>query len=81
MSTKNNKSIVVIGGNGLIGKIIVDFLLDQNFNVGVVDFGAKYINDHKNLIYYKADINNPNQIKKAAKSLKIAYGNLDCIIN
>ena len=42
MSTKNNKSIVVIGGNGLIEKIIVDFLLDQNFNVDV-DFGANIL--------------------------------------
>ena len=81
MSFKKKQNIVVIGGNGLIGKTIVDFLLNERFNVGVVDFGEKDVDDNRKLSYYKADINNPSQLKEVTKSLKLAYDNLDCIIN
>lgn len=44
MDKYNMKKILVIGGNGFIGKNIVDYLQKETYQVGVYDLTSSYVN-------------------------------------
>ena len=68
LSLKNNfMNILVTGGAGYVGSVLTSALLNQGFNVKVLDlmiYGEDVIKPHKNLVMIKGDIRNIDLLKK-----------------
>ena len=81
MSSRKNNNILVIGGRGLVGRIIVEYFTTEKYNVCVIDNVNDYKTDDRVLEYFKADINNSKQLHEVAKALESNFDNLHCVIN
>ena len=58
----NNKSIVIVGGNGNIGRAFLNSLKDFDCKVVVVDnFNC---DQNKLVTFFKCDVSNGKQVKK-----------------
>ncbi len=81
---KNSKSIVIVGGAGLLGKSFVRFCKDLKYKVAIID----YCNDshiEKESIFcdyfIKTDINNSKSLKKSIESIEKEFNKIDCVVN
>ena len=65
---KNNfMNILITGGAGYVGSVLTSALLNQGFNIKVLDlmiYGEDVIKPHKNLVMIKGDIRNIDLLKK-----------------
>jgi nucleoside-diphosphate-sugar epimerase len=79
----SNKSIFITGGAGYVGSKLVPFLLNNNYNVTVLDlmiYGENILNEHKNLKIIKGDIRNENLLRSCIPGHD-AVIHLACISN
>ena len=78
------KKVIVTGGTGFIGSNLVKYLLKKKFFVINIDklsysanpYNVKDLNNNKNYIFFKADLNNKRKIIKILKKY-----NPTCIFN
>ena len=81
-----NKNILIIGGGGYIGCELVNYLLNKNYKVSVLDiffYGEevfKKIKSNRNLKIIKGDIRNRNIVKKSFLDITDVI-HLACISN
>jgi len=79
-----NKTIIIIGGLGLLGKEIVKHFSLKNFNIVVIDNRtlSKQIPEYfKKVSFYNSDITKINLIKKTFEKIKKKFKRIDVIIN
>ena len=70
-------NILITGGAGYVGSVLTSALLNQGFNIKVLDlmiYGEDVIKPHKNLVMIKGDIRNKTEINSW-----IEKNNLDII--
>mgnify|MGYP002017039842 CR=1 FL=1 len=81
LSENQERKIVVIGGNGLIGSSVVNNL-NNIYTVFNVDIKNKHVYKLKNNIHnYFGDALNIESIKKVFKDIEKNYGQIDTVIN
>jgi len=72
-----NSKILIVGGGGYVGSMLVPYLIEKGYQVGVIDlfiYGENTIDDHKNYKKIKGDI-------RDYKFLKDHIDNYDVIIH
>ncbi|MDA9162028.1 SDR family oxidoreductase [Candidatus Pelagibacter ubique] len=68
---KNKRKVLVVGGAGYVGSVLINKLLDSNFDVTVLDlfiYGEEVLKNHPNLKKVKGDIRDKNLLKKIIPS-------------
>ena len=76
------KTIIVIGGKGLLGKAVVKNLITNGDYVIVFDMKkSNDINKDDQSFYVDVDINNPESLNKAIKIVHEKNDVIDCVIN
>ncbi len=76
-------NILITGGAGYVGSVLTSALLNQGFNIKVLDlmiYGEDVIKPHKNLVMIKGDIRNIDLLKKNLDNIDIVI-HLACISN
>ena len=73
------KCVLIIGGNCDIGKLLVDYFLDEKYNVVVGYHNNKENRD--DVKYIKCDVLYEDDIENIIRFTKERYGNIDMIIN
>ena len=73
------KSVLIIGGNCDIGKLLVDYFLSKKYNVVVGYHNNK--EEREEVKYIKCDILCEDDIENIVNTTKEIYGNIDMIIN
>ena len=71
------KNVCVIGGAGYVGSKLVPKLLDEGYNVSVLDlmiYGTDVLLSHPNLTVIEGDIRNQDLLKMTLK-------NVDCVVH
>ena len=74
---KNNKVVIIVGANGLIGRNICTSLIKNNFKVIGVDYSfpankSKILNFKKQKqINYRLDVSKPNEVEEFLKLINI----------
>jgi NAD(P)-dependent dehydrogenase (short-subunit alcohol dehydrogenase family) len=74
-----DKIIIVTGGNGLIGKAIIDYLIYNGAFVINVDVSKK--SEVQSSVYFKCDITNPKEVAKMVSSVFDKYKKIDGLVN
>jgi NAD(P)-dependent dehydrogenase (short-subunit alcohol dehydrogenase family) len=72
--TLKKKTIILVGGNGLIGKEVLKGLLDFGAKVIVVEKEFNKIKNLKNIFFETLDISNLNILEKGIKRIVKKYG-------
>ena len=80
MSTRK-KVVLITGAKGGIGQAVVDLFLNKGWQVIGVDCRQKDVKQKKGFLYIKADISNPDQIRKIYAKTKQFSLMLDAVIN
>jgi len=80
MSTRK-KVVLITGAEGGIGQAVVDLFLNKGWQVIGVDRRQEDVKQKKGFLYIKADISNPDQIKKIYDETKRFSPMLDAVIN
>ena len=84
----NSKVIVIIGGSGKIGKILIDYLLENNVKVVVI--GRKSIDSlnekfrrriGNEMSYFTADISNLQALESTITFIEKEYGKIFGVLN
>ena len=68
-----NKSILVIGGTGFIGRNLIKFLLKKKFNISSISLKKKKIKKQKNLKNFFFDVSNKKKCSLFFKNRKFDY--------
>ena len=77
-----NKTVILIGSEGLIGKNFKNFLIKKNFNILCLDIKNKPIHKVSNkIIYLKKNVNNPKALLEAIKYSDKKFGGIDYVID
>lgn len=69
--------VLVTGGAGYIGSVLVRLLLENNYNVRVIDklmYGGNSLLDlfnHNSFEFYKGDIRNPHDVENVLKGIDV----------
>jgi NAD(P)-dependent dehydrogenase (short-subunit alcohol dehydrogenase family) len=79
--TLKKKTIILVGGNGLIGKEVLKGLLDFGAKVIVVEKEFNKIKNLKNIFFETLDISNLNILEKGIKRIVKKYGIPHGLIN
>lgn len=74
------KNIVVLGGNGLIGKKIVQKLSLKNYNIIILDKNFKK-RSYENTFFYYCDVCNESLLLKKIKELFLKFKKIHAVIN
>ena len=77
------KRVFITGGAGYVGAVMVPHLLEQGFEVTVLDlmiYGEHVLQKHHNLISIKGDIRDQNLLKKLIPGNDVVI-HLACISN
>ena len=75
-----NKTIIVAGGSGQIGRNTIDILLKNGARVINLDFFKKKFN-HKNYLFYKINITNEDEVINFKKFFIKKYKRINILIN
>ncbi len=84
-----NKTVVITGGAGIIGRTLVDALLTAGARVAVLDlrepspeiFSAAQGETAKRLLLIAADVLNKDSLITAAEKVRREFGHIDILIN
>tara|TARA_A100001011_G_scaffold396755_1_gene495496 strand:- start:114 stop:854 length:741 start_codon:yes stop_codon:yes gene_type:complete len=77
-----NKTVILIGSEGLIGKNFKNFLLNKNFNILCLDIKKKPNHKISNkIIYLKKNVNNPKALLEAIKLSDKKFAGIDYVID
>ena len=76
-----NKNILVVGGNGFLGKEVCEAFHSYSANVIIIDKHISKTQKKKNIDFFKTDISKKNSIDKSFKKIKKNYNNIYSIIN
>ena len=76
-----NKNILVVGGNGFLGKEVCEAFHSYSANVIIIDKHISKTQKKKNIDFFKTDISKKNSIDKSFKKIKKNYNNINSIIN
>ena len=71
------KNLVIIGGSGLIGANLADYLSKKNFNIIIIDLKKR----HEKFDFYKSDLTNTNKFTKTIDLIFKKYSKIDAVIN
>ena len=77
------KSIVIVGGAGLIGRTFVQACINENISVIVMDIVNEKIWQQLNIgcdLYIQTDINNSTSLTGAIKRVSAQF-KVDCVVN
>jgi NAD(P)-dependent dehydrogenase (short-subunit alcohol dehydrogenase family) len=74
-----NKNIIITGGNGLIGKSIIEYLMACQANVINIDIAENTL--VKCTDYIKCDLTNSTQVDEAINYIFKKYINIDGLVN
>tara|TARA_B100000579_G_scaffold191554_1_gene156499 strand:- start:2714 stop:3418 length:705 start_codon:yes stop_codon:yes gene_type:complete len=74
-----NKNILIIGGSGLVGASISNFLIKNKFNVYIIDRKKNKKFEKNNFL--KININEKSDYKKIVKYSLKKFKNIDIVIN
>lgn len=74
------KCVLIIGGNCDIGRAMVNYFLDHDYNVSVGYHNNDYKYDNR-VDYVYVDVTDYDSIENIIVSTKNKYGNIDMIIN
>lgn len=74
-----SKNIIIIGGHGLIGKAVVNKLVNLNNRVIIID--KKNKKSHQKVDYYKSDVEKKNSLLSAFKRIFLKYKKIDAVVN
>lgn len=75
----SNKSIVIVGGNGNIGRAYIEHIKDFSCKIFVID--NFIFKSDANYEFYKCDVSNPTQVKKTFQKIIKKSGRIDVLIN
>ena len=75
-----NKTVIVAGGSGQIGRNTIDILLKNGASVINLDFIEKKFN-HKNYLFYKINITNEDEVINFKKFFIKKYKRINILIN
>jgi NAD(P)-dependent dehydrogenase (short-subunit alcohol dehydrogenase family) len=87
MKRLENKTALITGGAGGIGKAAAKLFTDEGANVMLVDLNKEELEkaieeiDHPNLKYTVADVRNPDDVKNYVEKTKEAFGKIDVFFN
>lgn len=74
-----NKIIIVTGGNGLLGKSIINYLISKGASVINVDVAET--SDVVSTFYVKCDITNPECVRKLVALVAEKFNRIDGLVN
>lgn len=74
------KQALIIGGTSGIGQAVADKLLREGITVHLVGRNPEKINDSKNLIKYKTDITDSDDMRKLISQIE-QFNSLDYLVN
>tara|TARA_B100000965_G_scaffold406497_1_gene445727 strand:+ start:6553 stop:7356 length:804 start_codon:yes stop_codon:yes gene_type:complete len=90
MDNLSNKTIIITGANGIIGKSLVDNLINKNSKIIAIDkeFTNKDVSDsfrkkytYENILYYPTDILDEKELKKNINEGFNKFGSIDGLVN
>lgn len=87
MKRLENKTALITGGAGGIGKATAKLFTDEGANVMLVDLNKEELEKtieeigHPNVKYMVADVRNPDDVKKYVAKTKEAFGKIDVFFN
>jgi NAD(P)-dependent dehydrogenase (short-subunit alcohol dehydrogenase family) len=84
-----NKTVVVTGGNGVLGRDMVSALVGCGANVAILDMNTELPAEFEQLLknqkgqylVLKGDVLNRSTLNDAAKEVQAKFGKIDCLIN
>src|SRR4051812_15498450 len=76
----SEKNIIITGGSGLLGRSIVEHLLNEGATVINIDLNGT-INENPNLFFYKCDILNENELNTIFDNIKGRFKTIDGLVN
>ena len=75
------KTVIVIGGKGLLGEAVVNNLVANGDDVFIFDMKNNDTNEDDQSFYVEVDINCPESLDKAIKIVHKKNNMIDCVIN
>ena len=81
---KRNKSVVIVGGAGQLGKAFVQACKNENMQVFVMDICNKKTWNKFNIVcdlFIQTDINNPQSLTDSINQLTGSFDQIDCVVN
>lgn len=74
------RNVVITGGTGFLGKATVNKFIEQGDQVIVLDIREAQ-SDNENLVYYKVDLLNENELSEVANKIEEEFGPTDILVN
>lgn len=87
MSKLNNKTAVITGGSGGIGRATAEKMLAEGAKVLIVDIDSEALSkaqkqiQHDDLHIFQADVTKPEEVKAYADAAKKLFGQVDIFFN
>lgn len=87
MSKLNNKTAVITGGSGGIGRATAEKMLAEGAKVLIVDIDSEALSkaqkqiQHNDLHIFQADVTKPEEVKAYADAAKKLFGQVDIFFN
>jgi CMP-N-acetylneuraminic acid synthetase/NAD(P)-dependent dehydrogenase (short-subunit alcohol dehydrogenase family) len=80
----SNKTAIITGGLGYVGKKIVESLIECFCKIIIIDLKNEIgddFNEYNNIDYYNINLEKENEINNFAENIKLKYKKIDIIVN